>query len=116
MPPSRGSLGLSNRISMLKSHEDQQSGGRSLLRQRTFLSNACVNQSRKPRPDKIPLDYMSELILRRYRGGLRPQYLVTFKIAKLPGHLLEVLSHQLVFRFAPDFQTALRKSCPVFRR
>src|SRR5215813_9881394 len=50
------------------------------------------------------------LILWRYRGGLCPQYLVTFKIAKHPRHSLEVLSHQLVFPFPPHFQATLRKS------
>ncbi len=36
-------------------------------------------------------------------GGLHPQYVVTRKIAKFLSHSLEVLSYQLVFRFAPHF-------------
>src|SRR5438046_2785026 len=50
------------------------------------------------------------LILRRYRYDLRPQYIVTLKVAKFPGYSFEVLSHQLVFRFTPQLQTAFRKS------
>src|SRR5207247_4757399 len=38
------------------------------------------------------------LILRRYRRGLRPQYVVTLKVAKFPGYSLEVIIYQFVFR------------------
>jgi hypothetical protein len=50
------------------------------------------------------------LILRRYRRTLHPEDLVILKIAKQASHSLEVLSHQFVFRLAPQFHAALRKS------